>query len=68
MKASELRTKSPEELQAFVAEKRAELVEKQQTLKSGELTNPRSISKIRREIAVALTVAQEQQRAAEEEK
>lgn len=66
MKASELRTKTKEELMAFVAEKRTELVEKQRSLKSGELANPKSISKIRREIAVALTVAKEQSAAKEE--
>ena len=66
MKVSELRTKSGEELMSFIVEKRTELVEKQRSLKSGELANPRSITNIRREIAVALTVAKEQAAAKEE--
>lgn len=66
MKASELRTKSSQELQALIAEKRTELVEKQRSLKAGELANPRSITKIRREIAVVMTIAAEQTAAKEE--
>jgi ribosomal protein L29 len=66
MKASELRAKPSEELQKLLAEHQAELVEKRRTHAAGELTNPRSITKIRREIALMLTVVNEQSAAKED--
>ncbi len=67
MKTSELRTKSTKDLQALIAEKRTELVESRKTLKSGDLTNASIINKIRRDIAVSLTIVNEQAAAGEEE-
>ncbi|PLS81877.1 50S ribosomal protein L29 [Candidatus Saccharibacteria bacterium] len=68
MKASELLTKTTEELQTLLAQKRAELVEQKRSLHSGELANPRSISNTRRDIAKLLTVMKQQATAAKEEK
>lgn len=60
MKITELRTKSAEELQALIVEKRTELAEKQRSLKAGELANTQNINVIRRDIAKAMTLIQEQ--------
>jgi ribosomal protein L29 len=60
MKTSELRTKTLAELQKLLSEKRAEMAQKRLSLAAGELTNPRSITKIRREIAVLLTLLNNQ--------
>ena len=60
MKTSELRTKTPSELQKLLSEKRADMAQKRLSLAAGELTNPRSITKIRREIAVLLTLINNQ--------
>jgi ribosomal protein L29 len=67
MKTSELRAKSQAELQKLLAEKRAEMAEKRLSLAAGELTNPRSITKIRRDIAVLLTILNNQPAEAEKE-
>ena len=51
MKASELRTKSVEELEKLLAESRQTLLENQRSLAAGELPNPRVVTKTRRDIA-----------------
>lgn len=67
MKASELRTQSVAELHKALADKRAELVEKHRSNRAGELANPKSIKQVRRDIAVILTVLNEQKDAAAKE-
>ncbi len=67
MKIADLRSKSTDELQAFVVEKRAELVEKRRSLANGELVNPQVIKVIRRDIARSLTLLQQQSAAAKKE-
>lgn len=56
MKVAELRTKDIAELHKLVAEKRQELNEKQRAMHAGELTNPRAITTLRRDIAQILTI------------
>lgn len=71
MKPSELRAKSVDELKTMLAEKRAEYAEKRRSLHAGELSNVRSITNTRREIARLSTLISEQQKApaaAKEEK
>lgn len=51
MNATELRTKSVDELQKLLAEKQAELTGNKRSLAAGELPNPRVVTKTRREIA-----------------
>jgi large subunit ribosomal protein L29 len=67
-KAKDLQTKSAEELNKLLVEKRADLLEKRRALKAGELTNPSSIKQIRREIAAVLTLLNQQPSATKEEK
>lgn len=67
MKVSELRTQSIAELHKMLAEKRVEMVEKRRSNAAGELANPRSIKEIRRDIALILTVANEQKTTAAKE-
>lgn len=67
MKVSELRTQSAAELQKTLAEKRSELVEKHRSNAAGELANPKSIKEVRRDIALILTVLNEQKTTAAKE-
>lgn len=60
MKALELREKTTSDLQSLLVEKRAELHEKHRSNHAGELANPKSIKEVRRDIALILTVLNEQ--------
>ncbi len=59
MKASELRTKSINDLHVQLAESRKTLLENKKALAAGELPNPRVVTKTRREIALIKTVLSE---------
>jgi ribosomal protein L29 len=48
-----------EERQKLIAEKRQDLIDKQRGLHSGEMMNPSSIRKVRRDIALILTIENE---------
>jgi len=64
--AASLRDMKPEARLEMLKEKRTELLEKKRSLKANELANPRSITKLRREIALICTVENEPQGAKEE--
>lgn len=71
MKASELRSKSTEELKTLLDEKRTEYAVLRRSLHAGELSNVRAITIARREIARLNTLISEQKNApaaAKEEK
>lgn len=57
---------SSNELHNRIAELRAQLVEQQRARAAGELANPHAIKKTRREIAVALTLLNGQDKDAAE--
>lgn len=57
--ASSLREMKPAELIAQLTEKQSELLEKKRSLAANELANPRSITKLRREIALMKTIQNE---------
>jgi len=59
MKPSDLRSKTEAELASVLNEKRVELTEKQRSLSAGELTNPHSITVLRKDIARVLTALKE---------
>lgn len=59
MKATELRTKSIQELNTLLAEARKTLLENKRALAAGELPNPRVVTKTRREIARIRTLMSE---------
>lgn len=59
MKASELRTKSLNDLHTQLAETRKTLIENKRSLAAGELPNPRVVAKTRKEIATIMTVLAE---------
>jgi ribosomal protein L29 len=50
-----------------LADKKADLIEKRKGLHSGELMNPSTIRKLRRDIAILLTIEKEAADAAKEE-
>lgn len=56
MKLTDIRGKTPADLQELLTEKRAELAEKRRSLHAGELQNPRSITELRRDIAKIMTI------------
>jgi len=58
-KASDLRSKSIEELQKLLATDRADLLEAQKSLRANELANPHAVTKMRKEIARILTILAE---------
>jgi len=60
MNASELRKQSIAELQKLLETKRRDMVEQRRSLYAGELQNPRAISVTRHDIALILTVLNEQ--------
>ena len=66
--AASARELSVEARQSALTEKKTELIEKQKGLYSGELMNPTTIRKIRRDIALLLTISNEAAAAKEETK
>ena len=68
MTATSVRELSIEARQSALTDKKAELIEKQKGLHSGELMNPTTIRKLRRDIALLLTISNEAAAAKEETK
>lgn len=64
MKASELAAMKPEELTAKIAELKAELFNLRFKLATGQLENTMQISEVKRDIARAMTVKSQAEKAA----
>lgn len=64
MKTQDLRSLKQADLETKIAELRKELVEKKRALHAGELQNPQNIKEVRRTIATALTLLNQQKSAA----